>query len=163
MSGNRTPPPEVERELATDLARQTLARTAPDELLVFDAVAVEYFEDPERVMTGDTRDEAVGFGLDLAMMTPAILAVAVAAIRTVANIVGSAATEEGTAVARRILRRMFGIDPDKAPTAPSVHLSADELRAVRRSALDRGIALGLAPEQAGLLADAITGGLATEP
>lgn len=156
--------PDEERELATDVARRALALTAPEELLVFDEAAAEYFVNPQRALRGDTRDEAVGFGLDMAMVTPAMLAVAVAAIRTVVTVVGTAVTEEGTSLTRRAMRRLFRLEPDEATTAATgtpVRLSADELGAVRRSALDRAIALGLAPQQAGLLADAITGELAT--
>lgn len=153
--------PDEERELATDLARRALTRTAPEELLVFDEVAEEYFADPRRAVAGDTRDEAVGFGLDLGMMTPAMLAVAVIAVRTVATILGTAVTEEGTSLTRRGLRRLFGIEAGEATPAHSVGLSAEELAAVQRSARDGAVALGLAPEQAKLLADAITGDLAT--
>ena len=161
MNEDSTLSPEDERELATDLARQALARTAPEELLVFDDVADEYFVDPDQALVADSRDEAVGFGLDLAMLTPALLAVAVAAVRAVAGIVSTAATQEGIPVARRIMRRMFGLEKGEATSPPSVQLTTEELKAVRRSALDRGVALGLAPDQAGLLADAIVGGLET--
>jgi hypothetical protein len=153
-----------ERELATDLVRRALAGTAPDELLLFEDIADQFFADPDSALSGDGRDEAVGFGLDLTMLTPAMLVVALTAIRMVGTMLTEAVKQEGTPVVRRVLRRLFGLDDPAAPSgaaAPAVQLSTDQLARVRETARRRALALGLGSDQAALLADAITGGLVT--
>ena len=55
--------PEDERLLVAQLAEAVLAQAAPEELVVFDETAEEYFQDPDRVLSARGGDEAVGFGL----------------------------------------------------------------------------------------------------
>ena len=64
------------RDVSTELARLMIERAAPDELLTFDEVADEYYADPESTLNPAKNDEAVGFGLELALLAPFALAVA---------------------------------------------------------------------------------------
>jgi hypothetical protein len=61
---------DEERALIADLAQLALAQAAPEELAVFDESAEEYFADPERAVSAANKGQAVGFGLELAMITP---------------------------------------------------------------------------------------------
>jgi hypothetical protein len=63
-------------ELTRELARLALHRAAPDELAIFDDLVVEYFADPQAALHAVDRDETLGFGLDLTLLTPYVLAVA---------------------------------------------------------------------------------------
>jgi len=63
-------------ELTRELARRALHRAAPDELAIFDDLVVEYFADPQAALHAVDRDETLGFGLDLTLLTPYLLAVA---------------------------------------------------------------------------------------
>jgi hypothetical protein len=165
VSDEATTVSEDERELATEIVRRALARAAPEEVLLLDDVAAEFFADPEKSLTSDGRDEAVGFGLDLAMVAPAMLAMALVAVRTLGTVVTNAVEQEGTPVVRQGLRRLLGLDERSGtqPVPAPVPLSTEELRRVRGAAFERARALGLTTDQASLLADAIAGGLATEP
>jgi hypothetical protein len=58
-----TPPDrdrDVERDLVDELAQAVLQRVAPEELVVFEETEADYFREPEPVLSGRRRDEAVG-------------------------------------------------------------------------------------------------------
>jgi len=150
--------PDDERAVVSELARRALATAAPDELVIFDETASDYVRDPQAALAGQHRDEAVGFGLELALITPYVIAVASEAVHMLASIVGGAVKDEGGAAARSLIRRLFRLpNPDDAATpAP---LSVEQARQVRGVAFARATDLGIPEQQAGLLADAITGGL----
>jgi hypothetical protein len=164
---------EDERDLVRSLAAAVLAQAAPEELAVFDETVDEYFSDPDGVLTAARRDEAVGFGLDLAMMTPYVLAVVVPVVQLLAGIAGEAVHQEVAPVARGFVRRLIrrsgspipaggspeNADPPAGSPLGTPRLSAEQGRQVRAVAFARAVALGVPEPQAGLLADAVTGGL----
>ncbi|WP_345206751.1 hypothetical protein [Fodinibacter luteus] len=158
--------PQDEQDLVRLLAHQVVQVTAPEELLVFDETAEEYFADPHGVLAATGRDEAVGFGVDMALLTPYILAVATPVIQLLASMVGDALKKEGQpsvhAFVRRLLRRDEGTQPAPAAARPEP-LTPDQLARVRQVATERGRAVGLPQDQADLLADAIAGGISVTP
>jgi hypothetical protein len=154
-------PPEAENELVEGLARLVLEQTAPEELVLFQETAQEYFQDPQAVLDPKRRDEELGFGLDLAMLTPCVLAVATAVIQflasTVAETVGHASRPLVAGVVRRLLRRP---EPASAVAGEApAPLSVDQARQVRDIAYQRARGVGLDEHQAMVLADAVVGGL----
>jgi hypothetical protein len=153
-------PPEAETELVAELARLALEQAAPEELVLFPETAEEYFKDPQAVLDPKRRDEALGFGLDLAMLTPFVLAVATPVIRFLASTVAEAAGQEAKPLVTRLVRRLLR-RPDPAPeaTEPAPPLSTDQVRQVREIAYQRAKNLGLDEDQAVLLADSVVGGL----
>jgi hypothetical protein len=110
------------------------------------------------------RDEALGFGLDLALLTPYVLAVAAPVLSFLVQTVASAAKEEATPHVRELVRRLFirssGKDarPERRAREP-LALTGEQAREVREVALARATDLGLPAEQARLLADSVVGGL----
>lgn len=158
-----TLPPAEERELVRTLAQHVLEVRAPEELVLFDESADEFFADPERVLAAGGRDEAVGFGVELALLTPFVLAVVTPVVQLLVNMIGAAATKHGQRsvddLVRRLLRRP-STDSSNADAEPPPVLSADQLALVRTVALDRSRTVGLPEDQAALLADAIVGGVA---
>ena len=60
---------DAERDLVGELARAVVERVAPEELGLFEETEADYFRDPGLVLRAGRRDEAVGFGLDLALLT----------------------------------------------------------------------------------------------
>lgn len=151
-----------EREVVTALARRALEVTAPDELVVFDDTATDYFRNPQAALDGRGRDEPVGFGLDLALLTPYLIAMATSAVQLLGTIVRDAVREEGTAGAAALIRRLFRLPSRQASARPQpavAPLSVDQARYVRDGAFAKGRALGLDDAQATLLADSIVGGL----
>jgi hypothetical protein len=156
-----TLPPEAEHELIAELARLALDEAAPEELVLFPETAEEYFRDPQAVLDPKRRDEALGFGLDLAMLTPYVLAVATPVVQFLASTVAEAIGEESKPLVIRFVRRLLR-RPDPAPevTEPAPpSLSTDQVRQVRELAYQRARNLGLDEDQAVLLADSVVGGL----
>lgn len=163
--------PTEHRALVAQLARGAVEREAPEELVLFQDSATQFFSNATAVMHGDRRDESVGFGLDLAMLTPAALAVASAVVAAVGGAVGDAWKDEATPVVGSWFRRLFGWlsrrrrgddgrhDRSAAPRA--IPLTVEQARRVRAVAVKRAVAFGVPSDQARLLADSITGALVT--
>ena len=154
-------PPEAENELVTELARLALEQAAPEELVLFSETAEEYFKDPQAVLDPKRRDEALGFGLDVAMLTPYVLAVATPVIRFLASTVADAVSQEAKPLVARLVRRLLrqpGPAPEPASEAPPP-LTTEQARQVRELAYQQGKRLGLDEGQAVLLADSMVGRL----
>lgn len=155
-----------EQDLVCVLAQQVLQVTAPEELALFDETAVEYFADPQGVLDAEGRDETVGFGVELALLTPYVLAVVTPVIHLLVTIVGDAVKTEGQPSVNGFVRRLIGRrdegSPPPEPEQPAP-LTHEQLTLVRNVALERGRVIGLPPDQAALLADAIAGGISVTP
>jgi hypothetical protein len=151
----------VERELVEDLAHLVLERTAPEELLIFDEIAPDYFEDPVRVLEPRRREEAVGFGLDLALLTPYVLATVTPVVRFLVAAFTDALRDDAREVAVRLLRRLYRREDQERGEAGSESsaLNAEQGRRIHDIALARARSLGLTDEQAELLATSVVGSL----
>jgi hypothetical protein len=147
---------EDEQALVRMLAESALERAAPEELAVFDDTAEEYFAAPDAVLNPKRRDEAVGFGLELALLTPTVLAAASAVVHFLLDVVTDAVRDEAKASVAEHIRRLLRHAGDAAPAG----LSPEQLRRVRDLAYQRVKATGADEAQASLVADAIAGGLA---
>ena len=154
-----------ERAVISELAHRAIVAAAPQELLLFDETAADYFEDPKAAVKPRSRDEAVGFGLELALLTPYVMAIAAAAVHALGSIVMGAVKDEGGVYARSLIRRLFRLpDPDSKPATPApAPLNLQQAQRVHEVALGRARTLGLPEAQAAFLADAITGGLLVGP
>ena len=166
MSPPVTPPvtpPEPDRDLVEELARTILETSAPEELVIFGETAEEYFQDPDAVLHPTRRDEALGFGLDLALLTPYVLAVVTPVLGFLVQTVAAAAKDEATPRIRELVRRLFNRPAEHQERDQGEHermaLTAEQAREVREVALARATDLGLPDEQARLLADSVVGGL----
>ena len=154
-----------DRALVDEFAQQVLLDAAPEELAIFEETAEEFHRDPDGVLTARGKDEAVGFGLDVALLTPYVLAVATSALSFLLSTVSDAAKAEARPVVADLVRRLFRRkgapgDPDQATTGPApVTLTADQVRQVREIAFARAADLGLGEDKSRLLADAVVGGL----
>ncbi len=157
-SAARALAPEDEQDLVREIAGPLIGGLSPDELDLFDETADEYFADPEAVLAADRRDEAVGFGLELAMLTPVVLAVVTAVVQFLASTLSDAAKDVTKPALVRMLRKVFRVDA--ATDTPMPPLSSVQVERVRQIALDNGRTLGLPENTARLLADSIAGGIA---
>jgi hypothetical protein len=154
-------PPEAENELVTELARLALEQAAPEELVLFSETAEEYFKDPQAVLDPNRRDEALGFGLDVAMLTPYVLAVATPVIRYLTSTVAEAVGQEAKPLVARLVRRLLrqpSPAPEPASAAPPP-LTTEQARQVHELAYEHAKRLGLDEDQAVLLADSMVGRL----
>jgi hypothetical protein len=146
---------EEDNALIAELTQLALTTAAPDELAVFDETAQEYFADPQAALTAAKGDAAVGFGLELAMLTPVALAIGSAVLQAVLGLLSDKAVVAGKrgvlVVVRKVMRR-------EAPPA-ELGLTPDQAQHVRLVALQRAHSLGLPEAQARQLADSFVGAL----
>ncbi len=158
--GNDAMSSDEARALASELAELSLEDAAPEELVLFPEISEEYFRDPDGVIGAQSRDEAVGFGLDIAMLTPFLLAVATPVVQFLASVVEETAKEEVKAPVADAVRRLLRRDRS-APAEPGAQpaLSREQARQVRQTAYDQARGLGVDEARAGLLADSLVGRL----
>lgn len=155
------PASPAERDAVVHLAQLVLRDTAPAELTIFDHVADEYFDDPDTALSSHSREEAIGFGLDLALVTPVLLAVATSVVRFLSSFVADAARDEASAQVARWMRRLLTRDDgdDEAIDDGAEALDVEQARRVHDVARNRAVALGMGETDADVLADAIVGRL----
>jgi hypothetical protein len=158
-----------DRALVSEVARQVVRQTAPEELPLFSATAAAYFERADRASRPlDDRDDMLGFGeaVDLTMVTPVALAVASAVVQLVATEIAKAtakraaeAATDSVAAFFQGLRTSSKTEPGTASAATPT-LTAAQLAEVRQVAFDKACQLKLPIAQADVLADGVVGTLA---
>ena len=163
----------IDDELVAELAREAVAKTAPQELPLFRATKEAYFRDPEGTLRAQkAKDEMLGFGVETAvtLLAPIALAVGKDVIQYLVAQAGEAAKDEGGPRLRRLVRRMFGKTDGAEPAAAEAvddpeppALTPEQLAEVRAIAVEKARQLNVPPEQAELLADAMVGDLVTAP
>jgi len=152
----------AERALTVELTALVLARVAPEELVVLDETAAEYFADPQAALRSDGSDTPLGSGITVAMMTPYLLA----ASSVVLPVLGTVAGELGKDIAKDLvkdpvvdrIRRLFKRQPDQPSPGPEA-LSIEQAGRVRQAVVAQCHAVGLPAQQAALVADATVGAL----
>jgi hypothetical protein len=153
-----------DRELTKEAARLVVEQIAPDELVLFDVTAEEYFADPRAALRVGKADEAIGFGIDLVMLTPYALAAAGRVVQFLLTALCNAVAKESDAVVAERVRRLFHRRHDgHAASDTTEGLPLEVAREARRVAFTTGKAAGLDEPTAALLADAIAGRLLVRP
>jgi hypothetical protein len=147
-----------DKALIAELTELALSTAAPDELLVFEETAQEFFADPQAALTAARKDSAVGFGLELAMITPVALAVGSAVVQAILAALGDRVIQLGGRGVAGLLKRLLRKE-SQARQPGDISLSQDQARYVRQVALDRARALGMPEGQAALLADSFVGAI----
>ena len=115
-----------------------LLEGSPRGIGAFRQTAQEYFLDPEGTLEAGSREEAVGFGLELALITPAVLAIVTPVVKFLVSIVSDATKEEVGPVVKQWVRALFRTrdGTETAPAAPQA-LTLEQAQQVRRIAHDR--------------------------
>lgn len=145
------------RELSTQLAKLVIERAAPDELLTFDEVAEEYYADPQSTLTLNKKDEAVGFGLELALLTPFALAVAEFVIGFVGDLLRDIAKDAAKLPVSGVLNRVLRVRTDQASPSGEMELTREQRARIFAAAKEQSARLGLDEDKAVLLGNAIIG------
>ncbi len=166
-------PEPVERDLVSELSLRVLSQVAPHEVPLFKATSAAHFARAEGSRGKGPKDEMLGFGLDMAMLTPAVLAVVTPVVHFVVAEVAETAKEEALHsvghFVRRLLRRGKTAEGEGSPERPDTSppddpapaLSPEQVRRARDLAWERALQLGIPGETASLLADSIAGSLVT--
>jgi hypothetical protein len=159
----------TDHEFVALLARATIERAAPEELPLFRATSSAFFQDPDALERQRTKDDMLGFGPGAAavLLTPIALTVSLEVLKFLREQVSKYAREEGAGAIKRLLDRLVKANAKEKvgaasppPPAPPA-LSDEQLKAIRRVALEKARQLRLSEEKAGLLADSLVGALAT--
>lgn len=151
--------PALEAEaLSVELSEEVLTVLAPDEL-PFLSDAVQDFRDGRIPDPGSkTRDEPLGFGIELSLLAPYVLAVMPSVINFLAGIFAESAKEEAVTALGSLIRRLFRRRGAAAETG--IRLTTEQGRRVRSVTYERAMTVGLDKKRAALLADAVVGSLA---
>jgi hypothetical protein len=149
-----------QNQLITDVARDIVMQTAPEELPLFRATSAVYFKNPDKVLKGQTsKDEMLGFGAGEAvvMLTPYVLVVVTEVVRfVIAQVQQSVATESADLI-NNIVKKLFKrVRPEENDLLP---LTPAQLTQVRKVAYESACRLNLPDNKASLLADAIKGSM----
>ncbi|MEX2983331.1 hypothetical protein [Streptomyces sp. C36] len=139
-----------------DVVRDVVARVAPEELPLVEALA--RFDDAtvvRRLGRRGGRREPLGFGLGeiAAMAAPVVWLVVDETARQIAAAVATSATTGTRTVIRRLLRR-----PDAPVTVPE--LTREQLAEIHRRVVESAVQRGLGDERAATIADAVVARLA---
>jgi len=154
-------PPDEQRVLVTELAEAVLDQTAPEELLIFDETAEEFFQNPERMLNRKSPDEPVAFGLEIALLTPYVLAVVGPVVSFLISVVTDSVKEASKTATGEWVRSLFKRKADASATAASSvpGLTKEQAQQVHEIAYERATTLGLSEATAQLLADSVIGGV----
>ena len=119
-------------------------------------VVADFRSKPEAGHKSKSRDEPLGFGTELSLLTPYVISVMPAVVSFLGQIAAASAQQEAAAGLSALIRRLFKrFGGDRETT----RLTVAQGQAVRSVTFERAIAVGLDREQAGLLADAVVGSL----
>lgn len=135
-----------------EAARRSVEAIAPEELDYFDDVTGAWTRCELSFQRGSRRlaSGTIGVGVDVSLVSEAVYAIISGAVTEVLGTMAVAAWQQ-----RRWWRRRPARD---AIAAPVVLPEADS-EALREACRRHGLALGLSPEQADLLADAVYGAI----
>lgn len=158
--------PDTEQQLVTELAGLVLEQVAPEELAILDDTAQEYFADPQATLDPRRRDEPLGFGIDIALLGPYVLAIATPVITYLGSLVAQGIQEVAKPLVADLVRQLFrrpgsGVAPVTASAPPQLVLTSEQARWIRDTTHERARVLGLPDAQASVLADAVVGSLVT--
>lgn len=157
----------VEDGIVADVARDQVARLAPQEEMIFGMISEAYFQDPDETLKRrDGKDEMLGFGVEagVVLLTPVVLTVTREVVEFLAGEVVKSVQTQSAGVINEFVKKMFkkfrreeGVAGEKVPPP----LTREQIARVRELALQKGRQLRLSENQAGLLADSLAGSLVT--
>jgi hypothetical protein len=153
-----------DRELVMTLAATALRQAAPEELVLLDETARDYFTDPASTLAEDT-DEAISAGIDVPLLAPYLLAAAQVALPLLGTFAAEIAKDAGKDLVKEPLvgwvRRFVKRSPDE-PAGP-VALTREQALHVRQAVVENCRRLNLPSDTAAVVADATIGSLHVRP
>jgi hypothetical protein len=160
-------PSPVENQLIAELAREQVAKIAPQELPLFRTTSEAYFENPERTLErASSRDEKLAFGgveVGVAFLTPFVMPVAKEVVEFLVGEVKQYLKSESSGLIGEYVKKLFRkFRPAQEHEEMPPPLTLDQARRVRDRAYEKARELKLSEEQADLLADSLVGSLVTE-
>lgn len=160
-------PSPAEDRLVADLAREQVAKIAPEELPLFRVTSEAYFKDPEGTLErASIEDEKLAFGgveVGVIFLTPFVMPVAKEVVEFLIGEVKMHLRSESSGLIGEYVKKLFRkFRPAQEDEEMPPPLTLDQARRVRDRAFEKARQLKLSEEQAGLLADSLVGSLVTE-
>jgi hypothetical protein len=150
-----------EKQLTTEITALVLERIAPEELVFLSETAQDYFANPQAVLHPPHRDEPLGFDVDIALITPYVLAVAGPTVQYVVSVIMDGVRDAATAEVSDRVRSRFRRSTS-TPVEGQVALTPDQARTIHEITERQARTLGLPDDQARILADALVASLITQ-
>jgi len=156
----------VEDQLVADVARDQVEQVAPQEAPIFPLLSEAYFQDPDKMLEAQGKDEMLGFGLEAGavLLTPVVMTVTREVVEFVAGeVMKSVQTQSSGLISdfvKKIFKKFRSEAEAKGEKVPPP-LTREQIGQVKELALEKGRQLQLTPDQAELLADSLAGSLAT--
>jgi hypothetical protein len=145
-------------QLITDLSREIVAQTAPEELPLFRAISDEYIKNPEKTLKGQMgKDEDLGFGVTEAtlLLTPIIFDVMKDVVKFLLDKRKKSLKMKSPEAKYTIIKRMFNKNlPVDTMSKQEGLLTSEQLLQVHQLALNKAQQI-LPEDQAILLANSI--------
>ena len=149
------------RDLVVDLSKELIASTEPDEVDMFDDLAVEYFQDPTPPdISASGSDDALGFGLNELMVaaSPAALAMVSVVMNYVVKVALDTFKDEGTALIKQKVKEWFQTrteksQPSSQPASRLILPGSPESKEVYELAVREAKRFGMSDQKAVQMAD----------
>jgi hypothetical protein len=158
---------DADTQLISDVARELVAQTSPEELPLFRATSVAYFQNPDKALKSRAgAEEMLGFGAELATaLAPVALAVSTEVVQFLVTELKTSLSKESSSVISETLRKLFRKFRPAGQSAPEAApaLSAKQLAEIRRRAYEKARQFKLSEAQADQMADSMVATLATAP
>lgn len=146
----------VTSTLTVDLAREVVARVAPEENDIFDAAATTW---RDGVAAGKAPGSTVGFGIETALVSEVVLQIVAGSIVEVLHVGVTASRSRWRRWRER--RRPSTLAADLPADVPTVNgriaMTADQAHRLREVSRRHAITFGLSEARADLLADSVVG------
>jgi hypothetical protein len=161
MATQHIPRPRPDAQaLAVELAAAALTRVAPEELIVLDESAEEYFAAPAAALRSE-EDTPLGSGIEILMLTPYLLSAAGVVLPILGEILKGVVTDMAKEPLSVWVRRLIKRSPAEPPGP--IALTGAQAAQVRQAVVDQCGRAGLACGHAALIADATVGSLHVRP
>jgi hypothetical protein len=159
----------VEDRLVAEVARDQVEQIAPQEAPIFPLLSEAYFQDPDKMLEAQGKDEMLGFGLEVGavLLTPVVMTVTREVVEFLAGVVMTSVQTQSSGLINEFVKKMFKKfrreEEAKGEKLLPPPLTREQIVRVREIALEKARQLQLPSNQAGLLADSLVGSLATTP
>jgi hypothetical protein len=100
----------VEDRFIADIARDQVKHIAPQEAPIFPILSEANFQDPDKMLEAQGKDEMLGFGLELAaasLITPVVLTVTKEVVGFVAEVVMTSVQTQSSGLINDFVKKMF--------------------------------------------------------
>lgn len=150
---------EVARnQFVAGIARDLIAQTAPQELPLFQATSEAYFENPSKMLKGQTgKEEMLGFGLETVsavLLSPIVLTIVDEVVKVITDKIADAG------IIRKLLKKLGLVKEKEKKVALPLSLTHEQMQKVHELTVEKALQFKLSKSQAQLLADSLIGRLA---